>query len=63
MKKTKEINKNKYNILIFADRIRINQVISNLLSNSIRFTDTGTIHIILEKKYTENKVNINVKDT
>jgi two-component system, OmpR family, sensor histidine kinase VicK len=49
--------------LIFIDRIRINHVISNLLNNSIRFTYTDTIHIILEKKYTENKVNISVKDT
>jgi signal transduction histidine kinase len=44
-----EIDKNKYNILIFIDRIRINHVISNLLNNSIRFTYTDTIHIILEK--------------
>jgi two-component system sensor histidine kinase VicK len=58
-----EINKKNCNISIFADRIRINQVISNLLSNSMRFTDTGTIRISLEKKYTENKVFVNVKDT
>jgi signal transduction histidine kinase len=56
-------NKNKYDISIFADRTRINQVISNLLNNAIKFTDKGLICIILEKKYTENKVTISVKDT
>ncbi len=56
-------NKNKYNISVFADRTRINQVISNLLNNAIKFTNKGFIYIIIEKKYNENKVNISVKDT
>jgi two-component system, OmpR family, sensor histidine kinase VicK len=56
-------NKNKYNMSVFADRTRINQVISNLLNNAINFTNKGFIDIIIEKKYAENKVNINVKDT
>jgi signal transduction histidine kinase len=49
---------NKYDISVFADRIRINQVIYNLLNNAIKFTDKGFIDIMIEKKYTENKVNI-----
>ncbi len=56
-------NKNKYNISVFADRTRINQVISNLLNNAIKFTNKGFVDIIIEKKYNENKVNISVKDT
>jgi two-component system, OmpR family, sensor histidine kinase VicK len=56
-------NKNKYNISIFADRTRINQVISNLLNNAIKFTNKGFINIVIEKKYNENKILINVKDT
>ena len=39
------------NISIFADKTRINQVISNLLNNAIKFTDKGFIDIIIEKKY------------
>jgi signal transduction histidine kinase len=54
---------NKCNISVFADRTRINQVISNLLNNAIKFTNKGFINIMIEKKYTENKVNISVKDT
>jgi two-component system, OmpR family, sensor histidine kinase VicK len=54
---------NRYDISVFADRTRINQVISNLLNNAIKFTDKGFIDIIIEKKYTENKINISIKDT
>ena len=49
--------------MIFADRARINQVISNLLNNAIKFPDKGFIDIIMEKKYIDNKVFINIKDT
>src|SRR6185437_7541468 len=59
-------NKKRYNdIPIFTDKIRINQVISNLLNNAIKFTDKGFIDIIIEKKGDdgENKVLINVKDS
>ncbi|HEY6534843.1 MAG TPA: HAMP domain-containing sensor histidine kinase [Candidatus Nitrosocosmicus sp.] len=55
-------NKTKYNISIFADKNRINQVISNLLNNAIKFTDKGFIYIIIEKKYRDNKVFIDIKD-
>ncbi len=59
--------KDKYNISIFADKTRINQVISNLLNNAIKFTNEGTIDIVIEKKdgydEEEKKVFINVKDT
>lgn len=54
----------KYNITIFADKTRINQVISNLLNNAIKFTNEGTIDIVIGRKnYDEKKVFINVKDT
>ena len=62
MEKKKE-RQNKNNLQIFADRTRINQVISNLLNNAIKFTNKGFIDIIIEKKYAESKVNICVKDT
>jgi signal transduction histidine kinase len=54
VKKTKkEKRKNKYKLSIFADRNRINQVISNLSINAVKFTNTDTIDIIIEKQDSE----------
>ena len=54
---------NTYSLYILADRIRINQVISNLIDNAINFTKEGIIKIIVEKKHDEERVYINVKDS
>jgi signal transduction histidine kinase len=51
------------NISILADRTRINQVISNLLNNAIKFTDEDNIDLVIEKQGSENKVFIIIKDT
>ncbi len=50
-------------VLLKADKSRIDEVISNLLSNAIKFTPEGTITISVEKEETENWVIVNVKDT
>jgi signal transduction histidine kinase len=47
--------------LVRADKPRLVQVISNLLSNSIKFTKEGMISVNLEKK--ENQAVVAVKDT
>jgi two-component system, OmpR family, sensor histidine kinase VicK len=47
---------------IEADRNRITQVISNLLSNAINFTKTGTIHIYKEMEK-DGSMRVIVKDT
>jgi signal transduction histidine kinase len=56
-------------IYILADRIRITQVLSNLINNAIKFTDNSSeeeqeiIKIIVEKIDEEKgKVQIHVKD-
>ena len=49
------------NLRILADKERINQVISNLISNALKFTINGFIKINVEKK--DNKVVISVEDT
>jgi two-component system sensor histidine kinase VicK len=49
-------------IFVTADRGRINQVISNLLDNAIKFTKKGTISINLEKK-DSREVIVSIKDT
>ena len=55
---------NKEQIIIFADKIRIYQVISNLLKNALKFTSDGKITITLDKVEENNKkfVVIQIKD-
>ena len=54
------------NIFVQADKGRITQVVSNLVSNAIKFTQAGTISISLETKKQEDgkdHIVISVKDT
>ena len=55
---------NKEQIIIFADKIRIYQVISNLLKNALKFTSDGKITVTLDKVEENNKkfVVIQIKD-
>jgi two-component system sensor histidine kinase VicK len=50
-------------ILVEADRGRISQVISNLISNALKFTQEGSIIITSEIKDDENAIVVSVKDT
>jgi len=46
---------------IFADPVKLGQAISNMLSNAIKFTDTGVIEMALH--HTKQEVRISVRDT
>jgi two-component system, OmpR family, sensor histidine kinase VicK len=48
-------------ILVEADKARLTQVISNLVSNAIKFTKEGTISITTEKK--DKQITVSVKDS
>jgi signal transduction histidine kinase len=48
-------------IPVEADRMRISQVISNLINNAVKFTKQGTVYISTENK--DSQVVISVKDT
>lgn len=54
-------------IIIEADRNRLSQVIYNLLNNAIKFTNEGSITVIVERKNNNNnyndKIRISIKDT
>lgn len=47
--------------VVEVDKGRITQVISNLLTNAIKFTKNGTIKVFLERK--GNEIAVNVIDT
>ena len=54
---------NNDSIFIQADSGRLKQVISNLISNAIKFTNEGSIIVNAKKEERENKVTVSVKDT
>ena len=50
-----------HNILIQADRIRLTQVISNLLGNAVKFTKKGTISITIKRE--NDRAIVGIQDT
>lgn len=51
--------------ILYGDQVRIMQIITNILTNAVKYTNRGTITFIAEKRYREGKFNlcIIVKDT
>ena len=52
----------KINFLFHSDPLRLNQIITNLISNSTKFTAKGSIHFEAKLK-SKNKLEIIVRDT
>jgi signal transduction histidine kinase len=50
------------NLIIYTDTRRIKQVLLNLVSNAVNYTETGNIHIYA-KKLSDNKFKLSVTDT
>jgi signal transduction histidine kinase len=50
-------------IFVEADKDRLGQVISNLLGNSMKFTEEGSISVIVEKLVDVDEVVVSIKDT
>ena len=46
---------------MFIDRTRIRQVLLNLVTNSLRFTDSGGVTICIQKK--DDNIQMSVEDT
>jgi signal transduction histidine kinase len=53
----------KDDIFIEADKGRINQVISNLLNNAIKFTNEGTVIVSVAAVRTNNEIVVSISDT
>lgn len=50
-------------IEVEADRVRISQVIRNLLNNALKFTNEGQIMITVHSDHPKNFVEVSVRDT
>ena len=50
-------------IIIEADRSRLYQVVNNLLCNAIKFTNNGSITVIVERKGNDKNIVVSIKDT
>lgn len=59
------VNKNKSNEKIYTDRIRLQQVLINLINNSFKFTEKGfiTVEHKIIKNREEKKIKFSVSDT
>jgi signal transduction histidine kinase len=60
---TPKEEQNKKSILIQADKGRISQVVFNLLSNALKFTEEGSIVITSEIKDDQNVIVVSINDT
>jgi PAS domain S-box-containing protein len=47
--------------LIISDRVKLNQILTNLIGNAIKFTEKGIINIEVQKQ--DNKIHFTVKDS
>jgi signal transduction histidine kinase len=48
-------------VRIHADRIKIKQIVINLVSNAIKYTQNGSVEFVA--KFNKNELNIEIKDT
>jgi two-component system, OmpR family, sensor histidine kinase VicK len=49
--------------LVYADRNKLKQVVTNLINNAIKFTKKGSISINLKRIKSTNEIIVNVEDT
>lgn len=49
--------------LVYADKNKLKQVVTNLINNAIKFTKKGSISINLKRNKSTNEVIVNVEDT
>ena len=48
---------------IYSDEVRLNQIMLNLISNAVKFTNNGYIKVSCKFSYEKNDIIISVEDT
>jgi len=56
-----KLSLNSQELFVYADPIRMIEILNNFLENAVKYTDKGSIEI--ETKKDENKIYISIKDT
>ena len=49
--------------VVFGDAVRLQQVVGNLVSNAVKFTERGTVSVRLSRSESENRLQLVVADT
>ena len=57
-----ETHLNIQNVIVVNDPIRVQQLLTNLISNAIKFTETGSVSVELEE-LNQDKIVITIQDT
>ena len=58
-----KIEVDRHGCVFFGDAVRLQQVVGNLVSNAVKFTDRGTVSVRLSRSDSENHMQLVVADT
>src|SRR5206468_3217694 len=58
-----KIEVDRHGCVFFGDAVRLQQVVGNLVSNAVKFTERGTVSVRLSRRDSENQMHLVVADT
>jgi signal transduction histidine kinase/ActR/RegA family two-component response regulator len=58
-----KIEVDRHGCVFFGDAVRLQQIVGNLVSNAVKFTDRGTVAVRLSRSDSDNQMQLVVADT